>query len=153
MHVGFRVIVAILGWAAYDLANALSCAPPRPREVQVSEAKHIFVARVRAAALSRDETRVEAELVIEEVVKGDASKVPVIWVSLDPKRYDSQGASADFGPQGLLVGPRYLVYAAMDGPVQYMPCAPIYLMERRDSAQLAKLRELVAIQAKHAENE
>jgi hypothetical protein len=138
--VTFAMIIAAA--TCTEGAHAGSCRPLPALEVSVAEAKHIFVAQVRTASLSRDEKWVEGMHFVEEVLKGDATKVPMLRADFIGSNYLTREAPSVGAESPLLVGQRYLVFANEDGPVSISMCTktqPLYNKYRNDIATIRNL--------------
>ena len=125
-------------------AYAMSCSPPPPIGTAISDAKHVFVAQVRTAALSADKRWVEATFDVEEVLKGDPNQVPQIrWEFNDYNYGAADGALISGSDSPLFPGMHLLVFTSGDGPALYGPCTRTKRLSRFNDPGLQAARSLV----------
>jgi hypothetical protein len=120
-------------------AHACSC-PSNPRHGELVEtSKHIFVAKIKAAALSPDGKWVDATFDAEEVIKGEPAKVPSIRTPFTESNYLlRQGVSMSCPDLQIAPGTRFFVFAKEDMPVLYGHCTPTQILHKRDDSRLPK---------------
>ena len=129
-------------------ANAGSCFERPALEVQVAEAKHIFVAQIQSASLSKDGKWIEGVHVVEEVLKGDAAKVPMLRAYFTDYNYTTSGAPIAGTESPLLVGWRYLAFANDDGPIAVNSCTRTRVLQNRHRYELTAIRDLVSAESR-----
>ena len=126
-------------------AHAMSCSPLPAMDKAISDAKHVFVAQVRTAALSADKRWVEATFDVEEVLKGDPNQVSQIrWEFNDYNYGAADGALVSGSDSPLFPGMHLLVFTAGDGPALYGPCTRTKRLSRFNDPGLQAARSALS---------
>ena len=126
--------IAALASLTTVAAHACSCLPPKPGEDPGAKAKHVFVATLLTSALSEDREWITAKFKVDEVLKGDPTRVSELRT-----RYQAiEWGGPPYAPSScaqlpLSPGTRYLVYAEHDVWAEVGQCGPtrMYPMSRR----------------------